>query len=136
MSEDILPADLPVDEVTTDDDAVDDATVRRTHRVARLLDDGVRLPVVGVRVGADPVMGVVPVVGDLLPALLGLYVVAEAWRLGVSRFTLARMLLNLGIDAGVGAVPVVGDLFDVGFRAHRRNLNLALADLDIEVEAD
>jgi hypothetical protein len=46
------------------------------------------------------------------------------------------MLLNLGIDAAVGAVPVVGDLFDLGFRAHRRNLNLALADLDVEVETD
>jgi hypothetical protein len=99
-------------------------------RVVRLLDDGFRLPVVGIRVGIDPVLGLVPVVGDLLPALLGLYVVVEAARLGVSRGTLLRMVANLTLDAAVGSIPVVGDLFDIGFRANRRNLDLAMAALD------
>lgn len=133
MTQEHIPADVPSDEVKVAGTAVDEATVRRMHRVVRLLDDGVRVPVLGVRIGADPILGVVPVVGDALPALLGLYVVAEAWRLGTSRFTLLRMIVNLGLDALVGSVPVVGDLFDIGFRAHRRNLNLALADLGVEV---
>ena len=104
--------------------------VQRMDRVVRLLDDGFRLPVVRIRVGIDPVLGLVPVVGDLLPALLGLYVVVEAARLGVSRGTLLRMVTNLTLDAAVGSIPVVGDLFDIGFRANRRNLDLAMAALD------
>ena len=104
--------------------------VQRMDRVVRLLDDGFRLPVVRIRVGIDPVLGLVPVVGDLLPALLGLYVVVEAARLGVSRGTLLRMVANLTLDAAVGSIPVVGDLFDIGFRANRRNLDLAMAALD------
>lgn len=100
------------------------AALARVERVSGFLDDAVRIPVVGVRVGADPVLGLIPGVGDALAALLSLYVVAEAWRLGAGRWTLLRMLLNVAVDAVVGTVPVVGDLFDVGWRANRRNAAL------------
>lgn len=110
---------------------VDRAAVDRMDSVVRLLDDGYELPVVGIRVGLDPLLGLLPVVGDAVPAVAGLYIVLEAARLGVSKFVLARMCMNIAVDWAAGSVPVVGDLFDVVFRSHRRNLDLALADLGV-----
>jgi hypothetical protein len=130
---DELPADVSQDAIAEVDAAtdIDEAAIRRMHAVAQLLDDGIRLPVVGVRIGLDPILGVLPVAGDTAMAVVGLYIVAESARQGVSYWTIARMLLNILVDAAIGSVPVVGDLFDVAFRAHRRNLNLALSDLDV-----
>lgn len=130
---DELPADVSQDAIAEVDAAtdIDEAAIRRMHAVAQLLDDGIRLPVVGVRIGLDPILGVLPVAGDTAMAVVGLYIVVESARQGVSYWTIARMLLNVLVDAAIGSVPVVGDLFDVAFRAHRRNLNLALSDLDV-----
>ncbi|WP_254822044.1 DUF4112 domain-containing protein [Haloglomus halophilum] len=136
--DDELPADVSRDAIAEMDAAtdIDEAAIRRMHAVVRLLDDGIRLPVVGVRVGLDPIVGVLPVAGDTAMAVVGLYIVAESARQGVSFLTIARMLLNILIDATVGSIPVVGDLFDVAFRAHRRNLDLALADLGVTLDLE
>jgi Domain of unknown function (DUF4112) len=73
----------------------------------------------------DPLLGVLlPEVGDLASTLVGLSVVAVAWREGVAVPVLARMTLNLAVDGIIGAVPVLGDLFDVFFKAHSRNAAL------------
>ncbi|MEF8843754.1 MAG: DUF4112 domain-containing protein [Haloarculaceae archaeon] len=97
--------------------------LRRASFAAHLLDDAVTLPVVG-GVGLEPLLGLLPFVGDSIAALCSLYVVFEAWLAGVPRRTLGRMLLYVGIDWAVGSVPLVGDLFDVLFRANRRNVRL------------
>jgi hypothetical protein len=101
----------------------------RMATVAWLLDDSIRVPGTGRRIGLDPVVGVLPVAGDLAMAALSLYVVAEAALAGVSRRTLAAMLVTIAIDAGAGSVPVVGDLFDATWKANRRNVELAARDL-------
>ncbi len=123
----------PLDE-TLDDlpESVNAAALRRMDRVASLFDDGVKLPVVGVRVGIDPLVGLLPVAGDTIAAVVSLYLVVEAARLGVRKRTLVRMLLNVGVDFAVGSVPLVGDLFDVFWKANRRNLNLVLDDVGVE----
>src|SRR5437899_2862048 len=73
----------------------------------------------------DPILGVlVPGVGDLIGSALGLYVVGVAVKRRLPLVTVARMLVNLGVDALVGAVPLVGDLFDVAWKANRRNVKL------------
>jgi hypothetical protein len=77
----------------------------------------------------DPLLGLVPGVGDALGAVLGLYPVVLAWRRGASKALLARMVLNLSVDALGGAVPIVGDVWDFFFRAHARNLALLEARL-------
>jgi hypothetical protein len=95
----------------------------RCRRLADLLDSAVDLPMVG-PVGLDPLLGLVPVVGDALPALLSLYVVVEAYLAGVGWPTLVRMLFNIAVDALVGSIPVAGDLFDAKWRANQRNVAL------------
>lgn len=111
-------------------DSVDRAAVKRMLILAYVLDEGVRVPVVGYRVGVDPLLGVLPGAGDVISGGVSLYIVVEAARLGVSSTTLLRMVANISVDVVAGTVPVVGDLFDAAWKANKRNFELALADLE------
>lgn len=100
------------------------AAERRIGRVTHALDELVAVPGTPVRVGLDPIIGLIPVVGDAVAALVGLWVIGEAARFGIPRIVLGRMVFNLGIDLAIGAIPLLGDLYDVAFRSNSRNLEL------------
>lgn len=108
--------------------------LRRLHGIARLMDTAIRIPGTGIRFGADSVFGLIPVIGDAGGALVGLYLINEARRMGVPSAKLVQMLGNLGVDAFVGSVPVAGDLFDLFFKSHRRNLDIILDHFDLRRE--
>jgi len=97
------------------------AALDRVQTVSRLLDEAVRVPGTDIRVGLDPVIGLVPVVGDAVSAVISLYPVAEAYRLDVPRRTLAKMLGLVAVDALAGSIPVVGDVFDAFWKANEWN---------------
>ncbi len=99
-------------------------TLARLRALSHLLDSSVRLPVIGYRIGLDPLIGLIPGVGDAVMLLPAGYIVFEAYRLGVPRRTLARMGLNIGVETLFGAVPIFGDVFDATFKANTRNLYL------------
>lgn len=101
----------------------------RLIMLERILEGAIRLPG-NQRVGLDAFIGFVPVVGDLLSATIGTYLVWEARNLGMSRWACARMLARVGFDTAVGAVPVVGDMFDFFYRSNSRNLKRVLAYLE------
>lgn len=101
-----------------------EAEIRKLETLADWLDSRFVIPGTNVRFGLDSVLGLIPGIGDTVLALPSIYVVMAAQRLGVSRFVLMRMIGNVGIDMLVGAIPVLGDLFDVGFKANRRNVAL------------
>ena len=111
------------------DHAAMDASVARIEALARVMDSAFTLPGSTIRVGLDAVIGLVPVIGDLISQAVASYIIWEARRLGVSRWTLARMIANSAVDTVIGAIPLVGDVFDVGFRANMRNLALLKAHL-------
>lgn len=96
----------------------------RLITLTRLMDSAVDLPVLRTKVGLDALLGLVPIAGDLLSAAIGVYLITQARELGASRWLQAKMLRNLVVDAAVGSVPLAGNIFDVYFRAHRRNLKL------------
>jgi hypothetical protein len=96
----------------------------RARVLARLLDSAAGVPGTGIRFGLDPVLGLIPGLGDVAGAALSGYLVLLGARLGAPRAVVARMVLNVGVDALVGAVPVLGDLFDVAWKANTRNLAL------------
>lgn len=100
------------------------ATLERTRRLARLLDSRFRVPGTRLRFGLDPLLGLVPGVGDLVSAALSLDTLLAARRLDVPRGIQGRMVMNLAADLLLGSLPLVGDLFDFVFRANRRNLAL------------
>lgn len=89
--------------------------------LARLLDSRWRIPFTRIRFGVDPVLGLVPGLGDAAAALPALYIVWRARKLGVPFSLQARMLGNIGIDFLVGSVPILGSIFDVYYKASRRN---------------
>jgi len=97
--------------------------VQRLQRLARLWDASIRLPG-GIAIGLDPLVGLVPGIGDAVGALVSGYIVLEAARLGTPAVTLLRMLLNIAIDALVGSIPVAGDLFDFAWKANLKNVAL------------
>lgn len=96
----------------------------RIHRVTHILDDLVPIPGTGQRIGVDPVVGLVPVVGDVVGALAGGWVILEAARFGIPRIALARMVVNLLVDLALGAIPVLGIVLDVVSRSNTANLEL------------
>lgn len=109
----------------------DPAAIRqRVEALERVLERSFTLPGTRQPVGLDAIVGLVPVAGDLISAVLGLYLVWEARNLGLSKFRLARMLANVGFDTAVGAIPVAGDIFDFMFRSNSRNLKMIRRHLD------
>lgn len=98
--------------------------VEMVDLLAKMLDTTVRIPGTSLYLGLDPLLGLVPGIGDALVNLVGLLILGVATRLQVPRIVLARMSLNLLINGAVGAVPVAGDLFSVWFRSHARNATL------------
>lgn len=106
------------------------AAYARVEALARTMDSIVLIPGTNVRLGVDALLGLIPVVGDIVSQAIASYIIWEARRMGVSRWTMARMIGNSLVDMTIGAVPVVGDAFDVAFRANLKNLALLKADLE------
>jgi hypothetical protein len=97
-----------------------DARVADVEALARWMDYAFVLPG-GFRFGLAGIIGLIPGIGDIMDALISLYIVNRALQLGIPRAGVARMILNVGIEGLLGAAPFVGDLFDVVFKANRRN---------------
>lgn len=103
---------------------------RRIEAMEQLLEKSFTMPIVGRRFGLDSLVGLVPVVGDVVTAAMGAWIVWEARNLGMSKWTLARMMGNVGFDTLIGAIPLAGDAFDFLFRSNSRNLRLVKRHLD------
>lgn len=103
---------------------------RRMEAMERLLERSLTIPGTRTSFGLDAMLGLVPVVGDAIAAMLGAYLLWEARNLGLPKWKLWRMAGNIAFDAAVGAVPVAGDLFDFAFRSNTRNLRIVKRHLD------
>ncbi len=88
------------------------------------MDSAFRLPIIGVRMGWDGIIGLIPGVGDLLAMAPSAYIIKEAHRMGAPKSVLAKMGVNTGIDFVIGSVPLLGDLFDIGWKSKSRNVDL------------
>jgi len=108
----------------------------RLQALARLMDNAVRIPGTPVRVGLDGVLGLIPGAGDTVSALVSVFILSEARRLGISRLTLHRMATNILLDAVVGTVPFAGDAFDVYWKANHRNVELLRRHLESAAEPE
>ena len=107
-----------------------DAAYARVAALARVMDSMVAIPGTKIRLGVDALLGLVPVIGDVVSHAISSYIIWEARRIGVSRWTMARMVGNSLTDFAIGIVPLVGDAFDVAFRANMRNLALLKREME------
>jgi hypothetical protein len=103
---------------------------RRVEAMEALLERAFPLPGTSRRIGLDSVLGLVPVLGDLITAAMGAWLIWEAKNLGMSRFHLARMTGNVAFDTAIGFVPLLGDAVDFLFRSNTRNLRIVKRWLD------
>lgn len=98
--------------------------LERLRRLTRLMDTRWRIPGTRIPIGLDGIASVVPVIGDTATAMVSAYIILEAARFDLPKSLIARMVANLAVDWAGGSVPVLGTIFDIGFRANRRNLDL------------
>ncbi|ALC11930.1 DUF4112 domain-containing protein [Sphingopyxis sp. 113P3] len=125
---------------TPDTDAIFEALIqdkrdpaalrKRVETLEFLLERSFTIPGINRPVGLDAIVGLVPVVGDVITALMGAYLIWEARNLGMPRWKIWRMVGNLGVDTALGAIPLVGDAFDLVFRSNSRNLKIIKRHLD------
>ncbi|MEO1647760.1 MAG: DUF4112 domain-containing protein [Pseudomonadota bacterium] len=109
----------------------DPASIRaRVEAVEFLLERSFRIPGVNVPVGLDALIGMVPVIGDIITGALGAYIVWEARNLGLSKWSLTRMGANVAFDTVLGFLPLVGDAADLMFRSNTRNLRIIKKHLE------
>ncbi len=96
--------------------------MRRVRVLAQLLDNSITIPGTNRKIGLDPIVGLIPGIGDLIGAVLSAYIILEAARADVSGFTLVRMVTNVGLDTLLGSIPVVGDVFDAMWKSNTKNV--------------
>jgi hypothetical protein len=94
------------------------------RRWTRIFDSAFRIPGTRITFGLDPILGLIPGLGDVASPVLSLFFLWHGLRLGVPKVVFARMVFHALIDTAVGAIPLVGDLFDFGWKANAWNLAL------------
>lgn len=127
MVEPIRPRPLAMELPLGNDPA---AIRKRVEAMEAILERAFVIPGINRPVGLDSLIGLVPVVGDLISGAMGAYIVWEGRNLGLPKWKLWRMAGNIAFDTAVGAVPVAGDLFDFLFRSNTRNLRIIKRHLD------
>jgi hypothetical protein len=110
--------------------AARDRQLERARILAHILDDAVEIPGTNFRIGLDAVIGLIPVVGDILGMVVSGYILFESVRLGASKSTMLRMVYNVVLELLLGAIPGLGDVFDAAWKANARNANLLLQHLE------
>ena len=102
----------------------------RVEALEKILERAFVVPGINRPIGLDGIVGLIPVVGDIVTAAMGAYIVWEARNLGMSKWHLTRMAANVGIDTALGAIPFAGDLFDFFYRSNTKNLRIIRKHLD------
>ena len=107
------------------------ATLERIRKFSRLLDTAFRIPGTPFRIGWDPIIGLIPGLGDLIDTAFSAYLLFLATKFGLPRNVLGWMVFNISVEAVVGTVPLIGDVFDAFFKSNIRNLALLEKHLQV-----
>lgn len=102
----------------------------RMESLAWLLDNSIRIPIIGYRIGLDAILGLIPGIGDATGALMSGYIFLSAIKMKAPLSVLSRMGMNIVVELVVGMIPILGDVFDATFKANARNMDLINGWLD------
>ena len=105
-------------------------SIASVKRIAYLLDDQFKVPFTQYRLGWDFILGLIPVAGDLITAIMSLFILIAARKYHIKAGVMWKMLGNIVLDFLIGLVPVVGDILDAGFKANAKNVKLLLAAIE------
>ncbi|MDA8596908.1 DUF4112 domain-containing protein [Candidatus Pacebacteria bacterium] len=103
-------------------DALDLERLEKIRNVAKVMDG--QFSFLGIRFGLDSIIGLFPVVGDILGGLISLYILYQSHLMGIPQSITGKMLIYIIIDVWIGGIPVIGDMFDVFFRVNQRNVRM------------
>ena len=103
---------------------------QRIEAMEMLLERSFRIPGINYPVGLDAIIGLIPVLGEIVTTAMGAYIIWEARNLGLPRWKIWRMVGNTAFDTAIGAVPLIGDAADLVFRSNTRNLRIIKKHLD------
>lgn len=117
------PSSFPSQD-SSEPDAQRQALLTTVELLANILDKTVKIPGTSLYLGLDPLIGLIPGVGDVLAGLMGTIILGLAARLQIPRIIITRMSVNLLMNGVIGAIPIIGDLFSVWFRSNSRNAEL------------
>jgi hypothetical protein len=132
----VKPVMRPTVEVrAVDTSGLPPEAARRLERLSTLLDRAITIPGTRIGVGLDPILGLIPGIGDAATGALSLWIIVEAARMGAPRATLIRMLANVAVDTFGGSLPLVGDVFDFAWRSNSRNMDLLRGHIGAPVQA-
>lgn len=107
------------------------ATLNRIRKLSRLMDTAFRIPGTPFRIGLDPIIGIVPGLGDLIATAFSAYIIFLAARFSIPREDLAKMIYNIALEAVVGTIPILGDIFDAFYKSNIRNLKILETHLEV-----
>ncbi|BAZ09175.1 hypothetical protein NIES4071_09810 [Calothrix sp. NIES-4071] len=105
-------------------------TLNRIRKFSRLMDTAFGIPGTKFRIGLDPIIGLIPGLGDLISTVISGYIIYLAMQFNLPQEMLTRMIVNVGLEFVVGSIPFVGDLFDAYFKSNIRNLEILEQHLD------
>ena len=99
-------------------------TLNRIRKFSRLMDTAFGIPGTKFRIGLDPIIGLIPGLGDLISTIISGYIIYLAMRFNLPKDLLRKMIFNVGLESVVGTVPFIGDLFDAYYKSNIRNLEI------------
>lgn len=112
-----------------DTDTFQRDVLRELEMIAHVFDDRFRIPGTSIRFGLDSILGLLPGVGDTVTAGVSAYLVGKAHAAGARKRAITKTIANVGVDWVVGSIPLVGDIFDIAYKANRKNLELLREEL-------
>ena len=103
--------------------------------LALVMDEFLRIPGTKFRIGLDPIIGLLPGLGDTASAITSALALIYAARRGVPKIVLARMASNILINELIGIVPGIGDAFSFWFKSNKRNYELLQRHINVPTQA-
>ena len=108
----------------------------RLKLLSKRLDNNFTIPGTKAKIGLDPIMGAIPIIGDLIGALLSTYIMYSGIKMGVPRSVVAQMATNIALDFTIGWIPIIGDIFDIIWKSNKRNVKLIEEAMMAKEEGD
>ena len=108
----------------------------RLKLLSKRLDNNFTIPGTKAKIGLDPIMGAIPIIGDLIGALLSTYIMYSGIKMGVPRSVVAQMATNIALDFTIGWIPIIGYIFDIIWKSNKRNVKLIEEAMMAKEEGD